>query len=132
MALTCPRCSRVSPPGALFCYADGASLGNGNQPHATPARQRFPMPFVFPSGKPCHTFDELVLACVADWNGAKELLAEGAFTGFLAGVGRADLSRAARLAAKEKDLDGSLDALLQRMPSTVLQPPRIAVEPTRI
>src|SRR5262245_41784121 len=30
MTHTCPRCSRLNPPVALFCFHDGAALGNGS------------------------------------------------------------------------------------------------------
>jgi hypothetical protein len=132
--LTCTRCSRVNPDAALFCYNDGAALGDPSRRHGKvdPARQRFPMPFVFPSGKACHTFDEMVLAILDHWEAAGDLLRHGVFTNFLAGLGRADLSVAAREAAAFPDLDRGLDQLLQSLPSQVLQPAKLAVEPGQI
>jgi hypothetical protein len=132
--LTCSRCSRVNPPEALFCYNDGAALGDPSRRRGVtdPARQRFPMPFVFPSGKACHTFDELALAVLEHWNDSRDLLRHGVFTSFLAGLGRADLSVAARQAAAFPDRDRGLDQLLGRLPSQVLQPPRLAVEPGQL
>jgi hypothetical protein len=132
--LTCSRCSRANPPEAQFCYHDGAALGGGahRAGGADPARRRFPMPFVFPSGKACNSFDELVLAALGDWKGAAELLSHGVFANFFAGMGRADLSLAAREAAKFPDRDRGLDQLLGRLPAQVLQPARLAVEPGQL
>ena len=62
MSHTCPRCARLNPSGSQFCYNDGHVLSSGARQAVDPAKQRFPMPFVFPSGQACHSFDELVLA----------------------------------------------------------------------
>jgi hypothetical protein len=133
MPQTCSRCSRVNPPGALFCYHDGASLGDASRGAAQDlARQRFLMPFVFPSGKACHTFDELVLGILDHWDDARDLLAEGVFSSYLGGLGRADLSRSARQAAAFPDRDRGLNQLVNQLPSEVLQPPRLAVEPGQL
>jgi hypothetical protein len=134
MALTCSRCSRNNPANALFCYFDGAALGDlaHRQRVADPARQRFPMPFVFPSGKACHTFDELTLAILEQWKTAGSLLEHNVFTSFLAGLGRSDLSATAREAARFPDRDRGLDQLLSALPSSVLQPPKLLVEPSQI
>src|SRR4051794_27689989 len=66
----CPRCSRLNPPAAQFCYFDGHVLSAGARHAVDPAKQRFPMPFVFPSGQACHSFDELVLAVQNHWESA--------------------------------------------------------------
>ncbi len=134
MPTTCPRCSRANPADALFCFADGAALGASGQHRALadPARARFPRPFVFPSGQACHSFDELVLACFNDWKGACSLLKDNSFTAFLAGLGRADLARFAREAARERDADMALDGLINRLPSSVLVPPRLQADPAQL
>lgn len=132
MVVSCPRCSRINPAHAVFCYHDGTSLGVTIAPHASPAQQRFPMPFVFPSGKTCHTFDELVLACNSEWRDARDLLRDGAFGYFLNGVGRADLARVAMQARNSADRDGALNELLRRMPSTVLKAAKVTVSPASV
>lgn len=134
MPLSCPRCSRTNPGEALFCFNDGSPLGDParRQGVADPARRRFPMPFVFPSGKVCHTFDELALAIQSDWDAAREMLQHDVFAGFLAGLGRADLSRTAREAARLPNADRALDDLLRALPSSVVEPPRLAVEPAKV
>src|SRR5262245_9408020 len=134
MLLKCPRCSRNNPGAALFCYFDGVALGDpGRRQGVTdPARKRFPMPFVFPTGKACHTFDELTLAIQDAWEEARELTHQGVFAGFFAGLGRADLVEAAREAAKTADADQGLDDLLRALPSSVLEPPRLVADPAKV
>jgi hypothetical protein len=131
MAHTCPRCSRVNPAEALYCYHDGASLGNGAA-RARPGTQEFPMPFVFPSGQTCRTFDQLALACLDNWGTAQELLRDGVLAGFMGGLGRADLAVAAREAARYPDRDRGLDGFLAKLPTEALSPPRLNVEPKQL
>ncbi len=131
MAHTCPRCSRVNPAEALYCYHDGAALGNGAA-RARPGTHEFPMPFVFPSGTACRTFDQLALACLDNWGTAQELLRDGVLAGFMAGLGRADLSVAAREAARYPDRDRGLDGFLAKLPTEALSPPRLNVEPKQL
>jgi hypothetical protein len=132
MAQTCPRCSRANPAEALFCYHDGHPLGAGPGRHNGPARQRFPMPFVFPSGRCCHSFDELALGCFDDWAAALDLVRHGALASFFAGLGRGDLAQAARAAAGAADRERALDQLLAGLPTQALAPPRLHVEPTQL
>src|SRR5262249_15324104 len=120
------------PAQALFCYFDGAPLGDPSRRHADPARQRFAMPFVFPSGRRCHSFDELALACLDNWNEAKTQLQHGVLAGFLAGLGRADLAQAAREASRFPDRDQGLNDLLTRLPTTVITLPKLVVEPAQV
>ncbi len=94
--------------------------------------QPFGSAFVFPSGRFCRTFDELVLACEAHWEEARDLLREGLLESFLSGLGRTDLSWAARRAAANADLDLGLDELLAQLPGGVRKPARLSVQPTEI
>src|SRR5947199_9613268 len=105
MTLVCRRCSRANPPEAHYCYFDGIALGNGEAGHGPVAvgTRPFPSPFVFPSGRACRNFDELVLAAQDHWPEAQEMLRDGLFAGFLGGLGRADLARAARQARGSPD-----------------------------
>jgi len=65
MPLVCRICSRVNPADALYCYHDGAVLnghpGGGAGPVLIGACQ-FHNPFVFPSGRRCRSFVELLRA----------------------------------------------------------------------
>jgi hypothetical protein len=131
MAHTCPRCSRVNPAEALYCYHDGTALGNGAA-RARPGMREFPMPFVFPSGQTCRTFDQLALACLDNWATAQELLRDGVLAGFMGGLGRADLAVAAREAARYPDRDRGLDGFLAKLPTEALSPPRLNVEPKQL
>src|SRR5262245_1634649 len=135
MSLTCDKCHRANPRDAVYCYFDGFALnghgGRGAGPVAIGAQQ-FGNPFVFPSGRSCRSFDELATACQDDWDGAKELLQQGFFKSFFGGLGRADLARAADEAKKFGDPDRGLDQLLDKLPSKVLQEPKLRVDPQEI
>lgn len=132
--LRCPRCSHSNPDEALFCYYDGAALGDPARRQAVtdPARQRFVTPFVFPSGQTCYTFDELCLAIQANWDEARQLLRQGVLAGFFAGLGRGDLALAANEAARAPDLDRGLDGLLRRLPARVVESAQLLIEPSQI
>ncbi|GIW79560.1 MAG: hypothetical protein KatS3mg105_1367 [Gemmatales bacterium] len=129
----CHKCSRINPPDAVYCYFDGMVL-SGQSSAKGPvnmAMQPFPVPFVFPSGRTCGNFDQLVKACNDEWSMAREVFKEGDLAAFLAGMGRSDLARAAREAAKGPDLDRGLDEFLSRLPCS-LPGPKLYVEPREI
>ncbi len=131
MPTTCGKCRRANPAEAAFCYHDGAPLSNGHA-HGAPVaagRQAFARPFAFPSGRQCRTFDELALGCQQNWKEARGLLEQGLFEQFLGGLGRADLARAAREAARSADKDRGLDDLLDKLPTDALDPPRLVASP---
>lgn len=134
MVQTCTKCSRVNPAEASYCYFDGSVLGNyaANGGPVNLGSQPFHNQFVFPSGQVCRNFDQLAVACQANWVEAIELLQQGYLEGFLGGLGRADLARAAREAARYPDRDRGLDRFLEQLPTDVLEPPRLLVEPTEI
>src|SRR5262249_41873353 len=133
MSYVCRTCSRVNPPEALFCYYDGVALASHHQggPVAAGAKP-FPTPFVFPSGRRCNNFDELVRACDDEWGAAQDLLGQGFFESFLGGLGRADLAFAARQAAKEADHDRRLDQFLNKLPVSDREGPKLFVHPPEI
>jgi hypothetical protein len=131
MPLICPRCQRTNPPEALYCHHDGGALG-AHPVSLDRTRLWFPQPFVFPGGRSCRTFDELALACLDDWNGALALLRQGVLSRFLHTLGRADLSRAAHEAAQNPDRDRGLDLFLRRLPTPVVTPPVLVVEPSQV
>jgi hypothetical protein len=134
MPPTCSKCSRVNPPEASFCYADGAPLAGraGSRTPIVSPTQRFPQPFVFPSGLSCHTYEELAQACQQNWSEGRQLLRHGYLEGFLVSNGRADLALAAREAARFPDPDRALDQFLARLPSRTLKPPALRVEPLHV
>ncbi len=131
MSQTCGKCTRVNPPEASYCFYDGAVLaGHARDGGPVPVGSRpFTVPFVFPDGRQCRSFDELALACQQDWPAARDLLEEGFLETFLDGLGRADLARAARESAHFPDRDRGLDRLLDTLPSGVVEPPRLRVDP---
>jgi hypothetical protein len=87
---------------------------------------------VFPSGRTCHSFDELALACLDEWNVARSLLQHGDLTSFLSGLGRGDLAQAAREAARCPDPDVGLDQLIAALSAKSIEPPKLHVEPTQV
>src|SRR5690348_12120376 len=134
MPQVCSKCSRVNPAEAAYCYWDGAVL-EGHSANGGPiasGSQPFPSQFVFPSGQICRNFDQLAMTCQQNWKEAVELLKQGYLAGFLGGLGRADLARAAQEAARFPDQDRGLDQLLAKLPSHVLEPPRLRAEPSEV
>jgi hypothetical protein len=134
MVQTCRTCFRVNPTEALYCYHDGTVLDcrRANGEPLNTGRQPFPSQFVFPSGRICQNFDQLALACQEQWTEALSLLQQGYLENFLSGLGRTDLALAARAAAQLSDPDRGLDEFLDKLPSQVLEPPRLAVTPREI
>ncbi len=132
MPQICRLCSRVNPAEALYCYYDGAPLDAALSAPLAIGRQPFAHPFIFPSGRNSRNFDELVVACDNDWDAAKDMLQRGFLSNFLDGVGRPDLSYAARQAAKVRDTDRGLEQLLQQLPCTARPAASLIVHPLEI
>src|SRR5579884_878154 len=133
MAQTCSKCSRLNPPDAVYCYYDGHVLGGSrNGGPVDVAHKPFLTPFVFPSGRSCRNFDELAVACQDEWQAARELLEKGFLESFLGGLGRSDLATAAREAAHFPDHDRGLDQLLAKLPSGVVEAPKLRAEPLEV
>jgi hypothetical protein len=134
MSQLCSKCSRPNPPEAIYCHFDGVVLGGHAANGKTiPAGVRpFPSEFVFPSGQACRNFDQLAVACQQNWSCAVELLQKGFLASFLGGIGRADLALAAKEAARFPDADRGLDRLLAKIPSQVLDAPRLRAEPSGV
>ncbi len=130
----CRKCSHANPPEANYCYYDGAVLeGHGvNGGPVNVGSAPFPTPFVFPNGQQCRNFDQLAMACQQNWPAAVNLLRQGFLGSFLGGIGRVDLAMAAQEAARFPDLDRGLDQLLDKLPTQVLQRPRLLAEPSEI
>lgn len=134
MTLVCRNCSRINPPEAQYCYWDGAVL-DGRAPGSGPiavGAQPFHSPFVFPSGRQCRNFDELVLACYSDWKEALDLLREGYLESFFGALGRADLGLAAKQAIRAADPDCGLDQLLNKLPCGNREPPKLFAQPSEV
>jgi hypothetical protein len=133
MTQVCSQCSRINPGDAAYCYFDGVRLvGSAASGPINAGAQNFPSQFVFPTGQVCRNFDQLALACQQNWHTAVELVKNGYLAGFFGGLGRADLALAAQEAAHFPDQDRGLDQLLAKLPSQVLQSPKLKVEPSDI
>ncbi len=127
----CRQCSRVNPPEAAYCYHDGALLA-GHRAAANPGARPFVSPFVFPSGLSCRNFDQLATACQQNWQHALDLLQQGFLASFFGGLGRVDLAQAAQEALRLPDADRGLDHVLSKLPTQVLEPPTLKVEPSDV
>ncbi|HWY85130.1 MAG TPA: hypothetical protein VNX28_00315, partial [Gemmataceae bacterium] len=132
MTHVCRQCSRVNPPDAAFCYWDGVLLAGGGGGPINAGSAPFPRQFIFPGGQVCRNFDQLATTCQQHWQAAVELLKQGFFASFLGGMGRADLAMTAADAARFPDADRGLDQLLARLPTQVLEPPKVKVEPSMV
>jgi hypothetical protein len=134
MAQTCRQCARVNPADASYCYFDGAIL-DGHGRVASPlfsGTKPFHNLFVFPSGRACANFDQLALACQELWTEALHLLQQGYLESFLGGLGRTDLALAAREAARFPDPERGLDQFLSKLPTQVLEAPKLLVTPREV
>jgi hypothetical protein len=123
MARICKQCRNVNPREAVFCYYDGARLDAHSDGDASVegaaidvGSRPFAVPFIFPSGRSCHSFNQLALACHEDPSAALGLLRKGYLEPFLAAQGRADLAAAARAAGRAADRERGLDELLGDLP----------------
>ncbi len=132
MARTCKRCHRLNPREAVYCHHDGALLDGGHAGALDVGALPFTVPFILPTGAACRSFNELALACHAAPKAAFELLRAGHLESFLAGQGRADLARAAHVAARAADRQRGLDDFLGRLPAGVLRPAKLRVSPPSI
>jgi hypothetical protein len=128
----CPRCRRSNPLEAVYCYFDGAELRPAHGLGETQRQTRLPHEFVFPSGRRCQTYDELVQGCQGEWNVARDLLKQGIFRQFLSSVGRMDLAQSAQVAKSQTDLDVALDTFITNLPATVKEGPRLDLNPRRL
>src|SRR5437879_4381673 len=101
--LACPRCQRLNPADAVYCYFDGNVLRHvaGGAGQAVPGQ--LPREFVFPSGRRCRTLETFVQGCQYEWEDARALLRRGDFVSYFTAAGRADLARAAREAQGQAD-----------------------------
>jgi len=128
--LRCEVCARANPPDAFYCYFDGKPLFKDLQPTTQPVGSLpFPAPFCFAGGQTCANFNQLALACNNLWEEARELLKDEIWPAYFVALGRLDLAAAARLAAREPDLDRGLHNLLERFPADprFLRPPQLAL-----
>jgi hypothetical protein len=132
MSLVCVQCSRANPADAAYCYHDGAALAGRTSGPVNPGAAPFSTPFVFPNGQACRNFDQFAIACQHHWPAALDLLREGFLASYFGGLGRADLAVAAQEAARFPDPERGLDQLLAKLPTQVVDPPRLQVEPSDI
>ena len=128
--LACPRCHRANPDEAAFCHFDGVLL-RGSTLEAPPTH-RFPREWELPGGRRCGSLDELARGFLADWDAAREALADGSLLSFLRSAGLADLARAALDAQLQPDPDVGLQTFLERVPTAVSAAPALDLQPRRL
>ncbi|MGH7224298.1 MAG: hypothetical protein ACRELF_13790, partial [Gemmataceae bacterium] len=126
----CPRCQRANPREAVFCYFDGVVLRQGAAGVVLPGQ--LPQEFVFPSGRRCKTFDDLVVGCQYEWEDARRLLCNGDFSRYFAQIGRHDLARTAQENQSQPDADIALHGFLGQLPASQIQGPRLDLNPRRV
>src|SRR5262245_32721430 len=129
--LVCPRCQRVNPPAAVYCYFDGNVL----RPDAATGRPNtaiLPQDFVFPSRRRCRSLEDFVQGCQYEWEEARELLRKGHIAHFFQTIGRQDLARAAIEAATQTDADVALHTFLGSLPASNTQGPKLDLKPRRV
>ena len=117
--VVCPRCQRANPADAVFCWFDGVVLRQTAGPAG--ASPFLPQEFVFPSGRRCRTYDDLLAGCQAEWEDARDMLHKGDFGRYLARLGRMDLVRAAKEALAQGDPDLALQNFLSSLPASQAQ-----------
>jgi hypothetical protein len=127
----CSRCHRANPSEAQYCHFDGTGLRNGSDGKA-PTNTALGREFVFPSGRRCRTFDELIAGCSAEWSTARSMLQKGSLRQFLASIGRMDLAQQADRSAAHIDPDLGLDLLLGSFPAKEGTAPRLDLSPRRL
>jgi hypothetical protein len=93
---------------------------------------RLPLEFRFPSGRRCHSYDELAQGCQEEWAAARDLLQRGVFAQFLNSCGRADLARAAEEARGQTNADMALTTFVAALPGSRKQMPRLDLHPRRL
>jgi hypothetical protein len=113
----------------VYCYFDGIVLRQGAG--ATPPGQ-LPHEFVFPSGRRCKSFDDLVQGCQYEWEDARHLLRNGDFTRYFAQLGRHDLAHTATENQRLPDPDIALHTFLSQLPASQIQGPRLDLNPRRL
>jgi hypothetical protein len=129
-AAVCPRCQRANPGEAVYCHFDGFALHPNGGPLS--AGGTFSQTFVFPSGRKCKTFDQLVQGCQEEWEEARTLLRGGGFQKFLAAIGRMDLARSADETRGQLDADIALHDFVAALPATQVKGPRLELTPRRL
>jgi hypothetical protein len=122
----CPRCQRANPADASFCHHDGVPL---DTIHIQQSDQ-FAREWRFPSGRVCRTLDELVSACLADWQEARNALVRRDFVRFFQDNKRPDL--AALVPPAEPDAELALQSFLEKLPSRIKVVPSLDVAPRRL
>ena len=131
MILTCKRCGNANPLEASFCFFDGQLLQNANSPSLT-KKPELAIPFVFPDGRKCISFDELALTILDEWNESKNLLKDGTFAKFFQKIGRPDLSVRSEKYRVFPDADLGLDDLINCLPVSINLKPELQTEIERI
>jgi len=88
--------------------------------------------FVFPSGRRCRSIEDFVQGCNYEWEDARNLLKQGAFSKYFTSNGRIDLAKSAREAEAQADLDMGLVQFLSTLPASAVAGPRLDLNPRRL
>jgi len=122
MAITCPKCGKLNPDNARFCFNDGEKL-------VTTGFQ----PFRFRSGAVANSLSELVTQIDTHWEDGKYSLYQGDLANWLGSIGRSDLASTARsIISSESDQNIGLEKFLQSLGSDAPPSPQLQVTPTSL
>ncbi len=122
MAITCPKCGKLNPDNARFCWNDGEKfVTTGFQP------------FCFRSGTVANSLSELVTQIDAHWEDGKYSLYQGDLANWLGSIGRSDLASTARsIISSESDQDIGLEGFLQSLGPDAPPSPQLQITPTSL
>ena len=105
MAITCPKCGKLNPDNARFCWNDGEEFVT------TGFR-----PFQYTDGSSANSIEDLIVLIEQNWDESKRYLYSDSFATWFSSIGRGDLTLAAQdIVQSTKDEDTALRKLIRRL-----------------
>ena len=105
MAITCPKCGKLNPDNARFCWNDGEKLVTTGF-----------TPFQFTKGSSANSIEDLIILIEQNWDESKRYLYSDSFATWFSSIGRGDLTLAAQdIVQSTKDEDTALRKLIRRL-----------------
>jgi len=105
MAITCPKCGKLNPDNARFCFNDGEKLVTTGF-----------TPFQFTNGTSANSIEDLIILIEQNWDESKRYLYSDSFATWFSSIGRGDLTLAAQdIVQSTQDQDTALRKIIRRM-----------------